>query len=431
MIERLQKFSQWVLIGAIGLHGASSLSVSAPTEIITPETIRELVEKSFDVQAAKAKVTEDRSRVVRAFDSYVPDLSFNASSYGFYESYRANRNPVYLNASMTLFDKGKDIFGIQKARSELRISEHTLDGDRKDALIRAFDLYFRMTEAKENARVLSDLKRELNIVLDRARSLVAARALAKRQLSRLELESSLLDNRLESAIADASGLRSRLSAELQLDPDSSWDVAPTANYSIPRQYLKPAPEDIRRASASWNRSLALAERSYNLDGPTRWLAYSDQLPKVDFKASVGRPDFNTVKSEFSIRANLEIPIPAFHMPTMFKPINTIISQELRQNETRRAQVLAELKANIESRTARLNAAIVQLQKLEKPLQSARSDRDLERQEVLTAGGQAVGYVTYLSQIRELEIARNAAIRAKDTEYRALRILRGDDPLRER
>jgi outer membrane protein TolC len=431
MFNRLLKTYRWMMIGAFILWGAAPPSISAPPEIISPEAIRELVEKSFDVQAAKAKLIEDRANVTRAFDSYVPDVSLNATSYGFHESYRANTNPVYLNASFTIFDKGRDIFGIQQARSNLRVSEQVLNADRKDALIRAFDLYFRLTEAKENVRVLREVKKELDAVLEKSRSLVKAKALGKRQLSRMELDSSLLDNRIETTAAEVFALRTRLSAELQLDPESTWDVAPTSNYTIPKQYLKTVPEDLNRASASWSRSLALSERSYNLDGPTRWLAYSHQLPKVEIVANLGKADFNAVSTEFSIRANLEIPLPIFHIPTMLKPINTILNQKLRQNEIRRAQTLADVKANIESRTVRLNVAILQLQKLEKPLQEARNDRNIERQEVLTAGGQAFNFLAYLGQVRDLEIARNAAIRAKDTEYRALRILRGDDPLRDR
>lgn len=413
----------WFLGPILALIFPASFSLAY--EPITPDKLRELVEKSFDVQAAKSKVIERRAGVIRSFDPYIPDISFSAESYAFAESYRQNRSPVYLNASISLFDKGRDIFGIQKARSDLRISEQGLAADRKDALIIAYDIYFQIVEAKENLRVLSELKKELSLVLDRARAMVAVKALARMQLTRLDVEDTLIDNRIESTRAQVIALKNRLIAELQLDPDADWEVSSPQNSTIPKNYLKVTAEDLSIASGEWNRALELAEKTYNLDSPSRWLAFSEQLPKVDLTASAGRPDFNSIRNEFSIRASIEIPLPVLDIPIMFKPINTLVGQAVRQNEIRRAEVLAELRANIEARTARLNAALVQLKRIESPLNEARSARAQERQEILAAGGQAFNYLMYLAQIRDLELALNAAQRSKETEYRALQILRGD------
>ena len=426
-IESTSKFAVRLLGLKIVLTSILVHSLARADELITPEKLRELVEKSFDVQAAKAQVIENRASVIRAFDPYIPDFSLNAQSYAFSESYRVNRSPVYLNVGVTLFDKGRDIFGIQRARSEVRISEQNLEADRKDALIRAYELYFQLVETKANLRTLGEIKKELGAVLERARALVAARAMMIRQLTRLEVEATLHENRIISANANLVAARSRFMAELQIEASRAWDVPLTTSGSIPKEFLTTTDVDLERAAGVWNRSVALAERSYNLDSPTRWLAYSDQLPKLDLRASLGRPDFNSVRNEMAIRASLEIPLPVFDVPIMLKPINTIIDQAVRQNEVRRAETLADLRAQIEARTARLNAAINQLQQIETPLEKAKTEKSDDRQEILAAGGQALNYLLYINQTRELELAKNAANRTKDTEYRALRVLRGMTP----
>lgn len=393
---------------------------------ITLDKLQELVERSFDVQSGKSQVIEDRAQITRAYDPYVPDISFNAQRFVSSESYRDNRSPVYLNAAVSLFDKGRDIFGIQQAESNLRISELSLEAERQEASIRALELYFRILEAKSNIRVLQDLKSELDSVSQKARALVTARAMARLQLTRLEVEATLTENQLEFTRANLIGLRNQFSALFQIPPEQSWDIPPPPEFSVPGGYTRVTDSDLSKAAASWQRSLALSEKSSNLDGPTRWLAYSDQLPKVDLRASMGRPDFNSIQNEVSVRANLEIPIPLFDVPIMLNPINSIVAQKVRQNEIERARILADLKASIEARTASLNAALTQLKKFEEPLQTIKENRSLERQEILVAGGQAFNYLQYIMQYRNLELARNSARRVRDTEYQVLRILRGDD-----
>ncbi len=252
------------IMTAMALVGLAGGAVAAAESLQLRDAMAMAREQAQDVQAARSRATAGEARLRQARSYRLPQVSFqemwirtnnpaevfafqlNQGRFSFQDFVVSDPNdPEYLNnatsrflLTLPLYTGGEIAGRVDQARLAAQAAEIEAEWIETSAALAAAEAYIRLSQARENVRLLSRVLETVNTHVEMASAYVDQGMLVRSELLRAQVEKSRIEDLLIEARGQARVALSNLSFRLGADTVEDWDLAKLEDPVAPEKGLE-------------------------------------------------------------------------------------------------------------------------------------------------------------------------------------------------
>jgi outer membrane protein TolC len=415
------------------LGGSPSLAIGASTtcrfvdgQLLKVEDVLRCAHLDRDVQLADSELRQAGAAVTRAYDPYLPDVALRGE-----HEFHNSRNGAYLNVDVNVFDKGRDINGIRIAKSNQRVIQFGRERRILAAQLTLVDLYYTAVFGSQQRKLLEGDLAFLKSIRAKVSKFFRHQVVSRRQNLHVTREITLAEQRLVAARFQEEQALQQLRTQLAFDVGGAQSkpkdlkLEELKNFKIEPKWTASF-EELRGAAMKSSKSLAEINEAMSQYDAKKWLAYSDQLPRVGFNFRAGRLYDNgtPVHPDYEASIRVEIPLPIFDVPLMLPSINRELGETLKRQEISATTLRENLEADVAIRLTRLQQVEGQLVSSRAIMQILQEEREEEEKAVKMGALEGSDFVLAVQQSRDLALSNLNFLRLKSVDYVSLKLMTG-------